>query len=310
MIEHLGTANLVFLSLWFFLGLSLVALRRPLLMLLRDLHPQQATSLLLVAVFLPISISVATTVLLYLPLVNDFLIGYHCHDGVCSNHHPVGILPQAGPASLVLTVLALVTISRKSWRSTTASRRCKDSVRLFSRDRGDFLEVPDQQLLAFTVGLLTPRVVLSSGLLAHCDEKERDIVLRHERGHVLHRDNLRLLLAKMVSLPMPGAAPFRGELRLGIEKHCDLIASKVHSRADVARCIVKLAEASCAAAPHTSGFVDEAVEQRVMALLNPAPRPPSPFITASTVAVMLTLAGLSINPLHHQIELLLFWLSE
>lgn len=310
MIDHLGTANLVLLSLWFLLSLSLVALRRPLLALLRTLHPGQATNLLLLALSLPAAISISTTILLYLPLISDFLIGYHCHDGICASHHPLGTLPVIGPTSLALTGLTLLAISGKSWLSTTASRRCKRHVRLFCSDKNGYLEVADDQLLAFTVGLFNPRIVLSTGLLALCDSLERDIVLRHEQGHVRHRDNLRLLFAKMVSLPMPGATSFIQELRLSVEKRCDLLASKTHSRCDVARCIVKLAQSSCATLPRVCGFVDQAVEQRVLTLLNPAPKPVPPLITIATAAAMVALVALSVNPLHHQIELLLRWVSQ
>jgi hypothetical protein len=49
---------------------------------------------------------------------------------------------------------------------------------------------------AFCVGLLRPKVYLTSGAIAALDAAERDAVIAHERAHARRRDPLRLLLTR------------------------------------------------------------------------------------------------------------------
>lgn len=305
MFEYVGTANFVLLSLWFLLSIAIAALRRPLTRVLQRLHPAQATVLLLIILSLPAVISFATTGLLYLPLPVEPLIDHHCHNTNCANHSPLGILPLLGPASLVFSAVAALFIAWRSWRSTRANWRCNRDIKMLCKPREGYWELPDPGTMAFTVGLVHPRIVLSSGLLAQCNAAETDIVLRHEQGHIRQRDNLRILLARMVSLPMPGAAYFLQALSLSIEKQCDLLATQKHSRCDVAKCIVKLAQSPCKVPTQASAFVSEAVELRVLALLNPTPQRVPVRYAALALTAILTAVALCIDPLHHLVENLL-----
>lgn len=57
--------------------------------------------------------------------------------------------------------------------------------------------------LAFCYGLWSPRILLSSGLLARLTTAELEAVLLHERVHLLRRDPFRLLLARSLAATFP-----------------------------------------------------------------------------------------------------------
>lgn len=67
--------------------------------------------------------------------------------------------------------------------AATAAARCP----------GPVVEVPSEQPYAFTQGIWTPRVVVSSALVARAEDAELVAVLRHEGSHVRHRDPLKVL---------------------------------------------------------------------------------------------------------------------
>ncbi len=53
--------------------------------------------------------------------------------------------------------------------------------------------------LAYTAGLVRPRIWVSSSLVAALTPDELDAVLWHEREHLLHRDPLRVLVARVIA---------------------------------------------------------------------------------------------------------------
>lgn len=58
--------------------------------------------------------------------------------------------------------------------------------------------VPANESFAFTHGLVTPRVVVSSGLVRVLDTDELAAVLAHEAAHVRARDPLKVLVARVL----------------------------------------------------------------------------------------------------------------
>lgn len=78
--------------------------------------------------------------------------------------------------------------------------------------------VDEREAFAVTHGLLRPRILLSRGLVDVLNAVELNAVLAHEREHLLRRDPLRLLGARIVSgygwfLPWLGWRTRRAELR-------------------------------------------------------------------------------------------------
>lgn len=312
MLETLGTANFVLLSIWFVLSLALLTLRGPIKLVLDKLDPEQASAVQLLVLAIPVLASLSATVLLYHPQLGRHFLVFHCHGPACGHHHPpMGNLPTLGPLSLLITAAALGLVLLRSWQDSRANLRFGMRIHRFCKARAGFWEINEQTPLAFTIGLLKPQIVLSTGLLHHYSKKEVDIVLLHEQGHRLNHDNLRILIARLLSLPLPGARYFISELRLSIEKSCDLHASRYHDRSDVARCIIKFAAASKLLAPSTyCAFATEAVEQRVENLLKPAPKKLPVAVSTCLALSSAALLCLSVTPLHHCVEWLMLGLTK
>jgi Zn-dependent protease with chaperone function len=101
------------------------------------------------------------------------------------------------------------------------------------------------EAFAVTHGLLRPRILLSSGLVAVLDEAELTAVLVHERHHLLRRDPLRLLAARLLAgygwyLPLLRWWTLRSALRR--ELAADRAATARAGVAAVAGALLKLAD--------------------------------------------------------------------
>jgi len=92
----------------------------------------------------------------------------------------------------------------------------------------DWSVLPTRHPLAFTIGLLRPRVYVSAGLRAALDAPSLCAVLAHEEAHRQRYDGLRILLgdlARSWHLPGTGRRLMDG-LRLASEQACDEVAAR------------------------------------------------------------------------------------
>jgi len=113
---------------------------------------------------------------------------------------------------------------------------------------------------AVTHGLVRPRILVSTGLVATLGAAELVAVLRHERHHLARRDPLRLLATRLLAgygwyLPVLGWCAERLALRR--ELAADRAATAGAGPAGLAGALLKLADASAPAAaaavnPHGS----------------------------------------------------------
>jgi Zn-dependent protease with chaperone function len=101
--------------------------------------------------------------------------------------------------------------------------------------------------LAFTTGFLSPRIYLSSGLLALLDPAEAVAVLCHEWAHIMRRDNLwnwcvRLLRDLLFFLP--GNHMLWRSMIASQDEACDALAAQMtREPLALARALVKVANA-------------------------------------------------------------------
>jgi beta-lactamase regulating signal transducer with metallopeptidase domain len=56
---------------------------------------------------------------------------------------------------------------------------------------------------AYCFGVRTPKIYITTGLIALVNKKELEVILRHERYHLEHRDNLILLFATLLTSLFP-----------------------------------------------------------------------------------------------------------
>lgn len=151
-----------------------------------------------------------------------------------------------------------------------------------------FYSIPAARPSCFTLGLLWPRVYLTTGLQAQLSPRDLEAVLAHEAAHVRRRDTLlgAVLTLFYTLLPLPGSRLLLRDWSLAVERACDREAARrIGSRYDVALALVRVARLvalPAAALPNSACFTEwgEDVEGRVQALLQPADVPaPSSLAT-------------------------------
>lgn len=83
--------------------------------------------------------------------------------------------------------------------------RLSQSV-LTDHNLGDEIVVmKENKPFAYCFGIISPKIFITTGLLTIVNKKELEIILRHERYHLEHRDSLTLLLATFVESLFPFA---------------------------------------------------------------------------------------------------------
>lgn len=103
-------------------------------------------------------------------------------------------------------------------------------------------------LQAQTIGLVSPRIVLSEGITRTLSREDLSAVVAHEEAHRSARDNLLLVLAKSLALTLfylPGSRlAYRG-MQAGLERAADLRASRaVGDALAVAGALARVMQAS------------------------------------------------------------------
>jgi len=91
--------------------------------------------------------------------------------------------------------------------------------------------IDDRRPTAFSIGLATPRIVLSTGLLDLLDEDELEAVLLHEQSHVRHWDPAGLLVTRTLGtvfffIPMCQALARRHQAAVELAADDDVIAAQ------------------------------------------------------------------------------------
>lgn len=124
-----------------------------------------------------------------------------------------GVPPLPVLAFLAPVALGLALGARSLGRQVLASRRLARGIRRLTVTspghlqrtasraglRGRVVLVDAAEPFSFVYGALTPRVVVSSGLLGGASREELRAVLEHERYHVRNLDPLKLLLLRALS---------------------------------------------------------------------------------------------------------------
>lgn len=188
-------------------------------------------------------------------------------------------------ALFVVWIAGLGTGAASAWRSQSAARR------IASASPSDLLVVPTDDMFAFTVGSIKPRVVVSEGLWRTLSNRQRAIVAAHEEAHRRGRHPALLLAVETLAKSFP-LAPVRraaDEFRLALEFSADEFAARqVGSRADVAGVI-----ASVAARPETLPAFEGGEVARVRRLLESPPTrsPLRSQLLAAALLLLVLVAG-------------------
>lgn len=220
-----------------------------------------------------------------------------------SNH------PSLVSALLVLAVLA-VGVGRAGWLLGTSAwhsiafaqhvRRHAASTpgRLIAKARwggidGRLVVLATAAPFALTYGVLSPRVLVTTGLVETLSDAELGAVLAHEREHLRNRDPLKILLARAIlarHFYLPALAGLRDRFASARELSADRAALKTHGITSLAGALFKVTEAPAwaAASPSAAMSTDALLEARI-SQLETGTEPPPP--RTGRRAMLYTLTG-------------------
>ncbi|MEQ9072507.1 MAG: M56 family metallopeptidase [Sandaracinaceae bacterium] len=207
----------------------------------------------------------------------------------------VGLLAAAWSVSRLCVSIA------KAWRAVRALRRVLSAARL----EGELWVLPGQVPMAFTVGLLSPLIIVSEAVASTSGRWRA--VLEHERSHAESRDPLvRWLAETLTAFHAPGVgADLVSRLRDAQELAADeRAADAIGCRIRVAETLVEWMRWSHAARESGVGFHSGPFALRVRRLLDPETyrSGPSGSRLLFAVGALVGVVALIALPLHHAVE--------
>jgi hypothetical protein len=136
--------------------------------------------------------------------------------------------------------------------------------------------VPTDEVLCFCIGLLRPRIVVSTALLELLGQAELDAVLAHEASHQCRRDPLRLMVANVAIRGLffvPTLPDLARAARLTTEVEADAAAVDRFGRLNLIRALQTVLEAVARTPVGVSSMVaPDLMSERVQALGGDYPR--------------------------------------
>jgi Zn-dependent protease with chaperone function len=203
-----------------------------------------------------------------------------------------------GALAAVALTFGLARVVRVARTRLATRRELRELCR--SCAPGELAVVPVDEPHAFAVPGRPGRVLVTQGLLALLDGKERRVVLAHERAHLTGRHSGLRAAAEVCAAINPMLVLVREAVAFLVERNADEHAATVSgSREITARALAKAALAEANGSRQTAlGFIACSVNARVAALHAAPPRPdrllPGGFLIlglgTATAAVQATLA--------------------
>lgn len=193
----------------------------------------------LVAGFLGVGIALAPSLLHLIGLANDHCLEStsHEHAHLCFVHLPQG---ASSILSAVVAALGVVLVSRISAVVINSARAHRAFQVVIASSRvtplpSGALEFDSELPVCVTVGILKPRIYISSGAIRALGPECVDAALAHEQGHLArHETRMRLLVSFGAAFHLPlFAESLLSHWRQDSELICDRYAAKVSGSAAV-----------------------------------------------------------------------------
>lgn len=285
---------------------------------LRQMVPQARFVLVAVLALLPLLSGLLALAVVFAPSMLDAhgIVDDHCEDHLHHVFHVCFLHGSPPPVSnwFVGCSLAGLFLLGSNWaREINVVRRAErwsqqlSQLSLFDDLMGVWVAQTNQPL-AVTVGLIHPRIFISTRVQEVTTADQYRTVLAHEQAHVRRRDGLMKLLVQF------GASfQFKGprkllleELEVAAEQACDEAAAHVlGDRLLVAETILKMRRELNSAPAATMGFSASALERRVQGMLDGhAQAPPNSTFSLFGMGLLATIV-ISYDELHHAAEALL-----
>lgn len=247
--------------------------------------------------------------MLFMPVIENTLVSAHCHIN-CQTHAPIIESFWLSVAGLSITTIILIAVLRKIFFNWFTARRLMTQLLHLTSNSGEWILLADEKPVVFTLGWWRNKVFITQGLLRECSDTDINIILHHEFEHVKRLDNLRLLLAKIFLLVIPGpmSRQYYNDLHLLTESACDFAAAEHYGELNVAETLLRVQKLTPPAFnvlshPLVTAFTGSEVEWRIRTLA--AGRQQFfKFKYGQTVCISLfvLLSFALVDPMHHSIE--------
>ena len=209
---------------------------------------------------------------------------------------------------VVLSTVGTLLAARVVYRQVRATRQLhglvathqipagENLVRLAEQRRLRIEVVDASEPYSFSYGSLTPRVVVSRGLLESVEPDELDAVLVHERYHVRNLDPLKVLIARTLPVAfffLPVLRELQRRYVAGRELAADRSAIRACGRRSVAGALYKVVAGPPSAALGAAAAIGgpDLLEVRV-AQLETEREPPQPRLSPTVVGVSVVASAL------------------
>ncbi len=311
-----GSFAAIWLTSWLFLFLVLASLYPLLRSMLLRCHPATASNLVLTLLSFPFLASLLASVLLFTPYLAINPFSNHVHSVDCDEQFAALHSPWVVGCALGIAAITLGLMLLRMLRHMAATMRLKKQLLMLAEPGGEWHLLPNKEKLVFTLGWLKNSIFITDGLLRECSSAELDIILKHEQAHMKRKDNLRMLMARVLLMLFPPALarPFQDDLHLFAEAACDYSSVAGHDPLDVAETLLRMQRlmpdrVQCFNHTISSAYVGTEVENRVKLLL--AGTSFKRRLRIPPIVYLITLVILSlllVDPLHHGMEWL--WRSN
>lgn len=246
--------------------------------------------------------------------LNDFAHWHHVDIFNFSSWHAVTLLSAA--AYVLWSMIRTIYFRKKQLSAMKDLMAISDASLECEQGKPSYNLLPISQPTAFTTGLLSPKIYVSSALKEQVSEQELGIIVCHERAHVHARDPMFKLLFATFAFFLPNglARKLVTQFTLLTEQIADSVVTKKYDNLDVAQTLINVARLqrsaisikknTCEESLQASYFGNDQISMRVQHLINPTAKN-SRFALFCAIALF-ALAPLftvsTVDSLHHFIE--------
>lgn len=239
------------------------------------------------------------------------LIDDHClHHTLHHPHFCFFHLSAAGFNWLhsILIGFIFVVVMKVTIKLNHFNRQRLESNRILNLSRSNKIltTFKSSGFVAFTLGILKPKVFVSEAIERQLTKREQRIIIAHESNHIRNKDTLKNYLLDFLLIFHMSPSHLKNEIRLHMEIQADKKLTKKFSRFEVAQLLVKLARFNFNHT-HASNFTGSEVESRIRQLLDPSSESHKNALLAKLTYALLLLFPFFILINHHAVETFAGW---
>lgn len=248
---------------------------------------------------------------LFTAWVNEFAHWHHVDIFMFTSWHAI-TLYCAGLFIVSTLIKTLFSIRKQALAMSDMLSLSEIRTEKSSTD-ADFYTLAVNIPVAFTAGILSPKIYVTTDILERINGQELDIIVRHETAHVVSYDPFFKLVFSIFSGFYPASIRkiLNRQFTLLTEQMADHAVTYEHDNLDVAQTLINVARMQRRVAIDCNGmqasfFTGDQTSVRVERLINPA-LPTSRYLLCIALILLASaplLTASTVDSLHHFIETL------